>query len=277
MRDRYVELLGDALKIEPSATRLPLRHRRGLLRHRVPALLGDGGADPRLPAHRVRQRPGSRAARPATLLLELWSEGQERLAADDDAPGAGREAALETASTMARRARDKRGRPPANVGDVDGGDVGERTSEPPARRAPAGAPTDSPSSPTVSRARKSSTRAGCRSARSTTASSVDMLATSSRCSERNQCRNCSPTRSPSSRASAASAMICSVTRRSCSSASATGRDRRQSRSAARRRPGSRSPRRRRAGTGRSSSRGSAPRAPAGRSARRAAGSVSASK
>ena len=54
------------------------------------------------------------------------------------------------------------------------------------------------------------------------ASSADMLDTSSRCSWRNQCRNCSPTRSFSSRASAASAAICSVTRFSCSSASATG-------------------------------------------------------
>ena len=49
-----------------------------------------------------------------------------------------------------------------------------------------------------------------------------MLDTSSRCSAKNQCRNCSPTRSPSSRASATSAEICSVTRFSWSSASATG-------------------------------------------------------
>ena len=41
---RYVELLGDALKIEPSADRLPRRHRRGLLRHRLPARVGVRGA-----------------------------------------------------------------------------------------------------------------------------------------------------------------------------------------------------------------------------------------
>jgi hypothetical protein len=49
-----------------------------------------------------------------------------------------------------------------------------------------------------------------------------MLETSSRCSSRNQCRNCSPTRSFSSRARRASATIWSVTARSCSSASSTG-------------------------------------------------------
>ena len=49
-----------------------------------------------------------------------------------------------------------------------------------------------------------------------------MLATSSRCSFRNQSKNCAPTRSFSSRASAASRTICSVTVRSCLRASATG-------------------------------------------------------
>ena len=49
-----------------------------------------------------------------------------------------------------------------------------------------------------------------------------MLATSSRCSCRNQWRNCSPTRSPSSRASFASRTMSSVTLFSWSSASRTG-------------------------------------------------------
>ena len=49
-----------------------------------------------------------------------------------------------------------------------------------------------------------------------------MLETSSRCSCRNQCRNCSPTRSRSSRASFARSVICCVTRLSCSRASRTG-------------------------------------------------------
>ena len=52
-----------------------------------------------------------------------------------------------------------------------------------------------------------------------------MLATSSRCSFRNQSRNCAPTRSFSSRASAARRLICAVTCFSCSSASLDGRDR----------------------------------------------------
>ena len=49
-----------------------------------------------------------------------------------------------------------------------------------------------------------------------------MLATSSRCSFRNQSRNCAPTRSFSSRASEARRLIWAVTCFSCSSASFTG-------------------------------------------------------
>jgi len=49
-----------------------------------------------------------------------------------------------------------------------------------------------------------------------------MLETSSRCSFRNQCRNCSPTRSFSSRASSTRPAICCVTVFSCASASSTG-------------------------------------------------------
>ena len=49
-----------------------------------------------------------------------------------------------------------------------------------------------------------------------------MLATSSRCSFRNQSRNCAPTRSSSSRASEARRLICAVTCFSCSSARRTG-------------------------------------------------------
>ena len=74
MRARYVELLGDALKIEPSADRLPRRHRRGLLLHRVPALVGVRGAA----ALPLPEFGNDWFARPqaGSLLRELWSLGQ---------------------------------------------------------------------------------------------------------------------------------------------------------------------------------------------------------
>ena len=49
-----------------------------------------------------------------------------------------------------------------------------------------------------------------------------MVATSSTCSLMNHCMNCSEAKSDSSRAILSSALICSVTRFSCASASATG-------------------------------------------------------
>ena len=55
-RKRYVELLGDALKIEPSPTDYLADVDRGLLRHRVPARLGVRGAARVPPARAVRQR-----------------------------------------------------------------------------------------------------------------------------------------------------------------------------------------------------------------------------
>ena len=58
--------------------------------------------------------------------------------------------------------------------------------------------------------------------RVTTSSSADIEETSSRCSWRNQCMNCSATRLPSSRAVSASCWIWPVTRFSWSSASSTG-------------------------------------------------------
>ena len=56
MRPRYAELLTDALKLPGEPRELPRRHRRLVLRHRLPALVGVRGAAPRLPALRVRQR-----------------------------------------------------------------------------------------------------------------------------------------------------------------------------------------------------------------------------
>jgi hypothetical protein len=58
--------------------------------------------------------------------------------------------------------------------------------------------------------------------RVTTASRSDMVATSSTCSLMNHCMNCSEAKSFSSRAIRSRALICSVTRRSWSRASATG-------------------------------------------------------
>ena len=56
LSNRYVEILGDALKIEPAAVGLPLGHRSGLLRHRLPALVGVRGAVPDAPPRALRQR-----------------------------------------------------------------------------------------------------------------------------------------------------------------------------------------------------------------------------
>ena len=69
---------------------LPGRHRHGLLRHVVPALLGVRGADPRRSCARSSATTGSRAARPALLLPELWSLGQKPTADEllEDVTGA---------------------------------------------------------------------------------------------------------------------------------------------------------------------------------------------
>ena len=76
MRGRYVELLGDALKIEPSPTDYLARHRRGLLRHRLPALVGVRGAAPRPSCASVRQRLVRKRREAGSLLRELWAVGQ---------------------------------------------------------------------------------------------------------------------------------------------------------------------------------------------------------
>ena len=72
MRPRYVELLGDALKVDAERHRLPRRHRRRLLRVAVPARLGVRGAAARVPAREVRQRvvhaQGRRLAHPRALV-----------------------------------------------------------------------------------------------------------------------------------------------------------------------------------------------------------------
>ena len=80
MRGRYVELLGDALKIEPSRANYLGDIDARLLRDGVPALVGLRGAAARLPPHRVRQRvvhaPGG--GRPAARALV--GRGQARTA-----------------------------------------------------------------------------------------------------------------------------------------------------------------------------------------------------
>ena len=86
----------------------------------------------------------------------------------------------------------------------------ECQSAPPAARGAVG----SAASEAFSRDRYSSTCSALSAARSTTRSSVVMLATSSTCSLRNHCMNCSPMKSPSSRAADARAAIWADTRRS---------------------------------------------------------------
>ena len=56
MRSRYVEILGDALKVEFEPDGLPRRHRLRLLRDLVPPRLGVLGADDELHARGVRHR-----------------------------------------------------------------------------------------------------------------------------------------------------------------------------------------------------------------------------
>ncbi len=99
MRDRYVEILGDALKINPSPDGLPRRHRRGLLRLLVPALVGVRVAAPRAPAQRVRQR----LVRPARGRLAAPRAVVARPEADGGGAARGRDR---------RDARDGSGRGP---------------------------------------------------------------------------------------------------------------------------------------------------------------------
>ena len=56
LRPRYVELLGDATKVEAGRRRLPRGHRRRLLRLGVPPRVGVRGAAARLPPRALRQR-----------------------------------------------------------------------------------------------------------------------------------------------------------------------------------------------------------------------------
>ena len=75
MRDRYVELLGHALKIEPTAANYLADIDSGLLRLLLPALVGVRGAAAGVPEGEVRlevvRHPRRRVA-PG----ELWGEGQ---------------------------------------------------------------------------------------------------------------------------------------------------------------------------------------------------------
>ncbi len=79
MRGRYVELLGEALKIEPSRANYLGDIDAGLLRDGVPALVGLRGAAARLPAHRVRQcvvhAPGSWGAAARALVGGAGADG----------------------------------------------------------------------------------------------------------------------------------------------------------------------------------------------------------
>ena len=71
MRPRYAELLTEALKLPANPESYLDGHRRLVLRHRLPALVGVRGAAPRLPAQRVRQRVvrAPRGRRPAARAL----------------------------------------------------------------------------------------------------------------------------------------------------------------------------------------------------------------
>ena len=75
MRDRYTELLSDALKIDVDTGELPGRHRLWLLRVLVPALVGVRGTATRIPEGEVRLDAGSRRARPARSCASSGAKG----------------------------------------------------------------------------------------------------------------------------------------------------------------------------------------------------------
>ena len=136
------------------------------------------------------------------------------------------------ARAAARRARDLAQVRPGAARALrlrEGDDPPRRRARPAAaarlrarRRPPSGRSDPHPRTARCSRARYSSISIGESAERSTTASSEDIVETSSTCSLRNHCRNCSLRKSFSSRATPISSPIWSLTRRSCSSASATG-------------------------------------------------------
>ncbi len=202
MQSRYVEILGDALKVEPSPTDYLSDIDSS---YYVTSYLRAWAFSAQMTTF-MREEFGSdwfRRREAGSLLKELWELGQQPNADEllKDVTGAAVEmeavaehvrSAIPTAALRALRPR------------------------------PAAHRRSAPSSPTTSRARKSSISITLSRERSTTVSSAAIDEISSRCSCRNQCRNCSPTRSPSVRASFARSEICSVTRFSCSSASRTG-------------------------------------------------------
>ena len=106
LRPRYVELLGDALKVEPSPTDYLADIDDELLRHLLPARLGVLGADDDLPARGVRQRlvPQARGRSCSDRALGARPEADRRRAAE------GRDG-------RGRRARGGRGADPRRVPD----------------------------------------------------------------------------------------------------------------------------------------------------------------
>ena len=253
MQPRYVELLADALKIEPSAT----------------DYLGDvdaGFYSPSTSAPGPSRRSSSTSSARSSARRGSRSGARGRCSTSSGggpAPDRGRDAegrdrrrdrARGRCGVRARRARRRvaaKSAPPA-AGGADG--------------------STTPWSPTGVRASESSaSRMFDSSARSTSFSRSLIDETSSRCSFRNQCIASSPTKSPSSRASFSRlrdllrhALLLRERDR------APARLRPRNRCAAPSTPGSSPAGRRRGGTGRASSRGSAPRPPGGRSARRGA-------
>ena len=201
MRSRYVEILGDALKVEPSPTDYLADIDSG---YYVTSYLRAWAFSAQM-TNFMREEFGTdwfKRREAGSLLVELWrarAEAECRRAAE---------------GRHRRRGRDGSRRRARPLGDPD-----SRLERPARRRRRARV---LPASPTASRARKSSISITLSCDRSTTVRSAPIDETSSRCSCRNQCRNCSPTRSPSERASLARSEICSVTRFSCSSASRTG-------------------------------------------------------
>ena len=88
MRPRYAELLTEALKLPGEPRELPRRHRRLVLRHRLPALVGVRGAAARVPAQRVRERlvRAARGRRPAARALVARPGPDRRRAAVATSP-----------------------------------------------------------------------------------------------------------------------------------------------------------------------------------------------
>ena len=78
LRRRYVELLGDALKIEPSPTDYLADIDAGFYVTVLPPRLGVRGADDDLPARGVRQRLVPAAARPARSCASCGRSARSR-------------------------------------------------------------------------------------------------------------------------------------------------------------------------------------------------------